>query len=52
MNIAPTKAYVYQPDRPRPDGKFYGVGGLQVFGCDESNLKGLTLKGGTEIRRI
>lgn len=52
MNIAPTKAYVYQPDRPRPDGKFYGVGGLQVFGCDESNLKGLTLKDATEIKRV
>ncbi|MEO1892486.1 MAG: hypothetical protein ABGX84_06715 [Alcanivorax sp.] len=44
MNNEPTRAYVYQPMAPRPDGKFYGVGGLAAFGLsyDESNIQGIT----------
>jgi hypothetical protein len=52
MNIEPTKAYVYQPDKPRPDGKFYGVSGPHSLGFADGNLKGLTLKDANEIARV
>ena len=45
MNISPPKkAYVYQPMAPRPDGRFYGVAGLEAFGLsyDEAKIKGIT----------
>ena len=50
MNIAPTKAYVYQPHRPRPDGT-YGVSGLHSLGFADGT-KGLTLKDANEIARV
>ena len=43
MNIEPTTAYVYQPMPPQADGRFYGVGGLQLFGVDfDYRLQGIT----------
>ena len=43
MRTEPTKAYVYQPMPPQDDGKFYGVGGLHLFGVDiDHRVKGIT----------
>ena len=44
MDRTPTRAYVYQPMAPRPDGKFYGVGGLEAFGLpyDEAKIQGIS----------
>ena len=54
MDIETKKAYVYQPDPPRPDGKFYGVGGLTSFGIDydESVVKGVDKQTAEEIVRL
>lgn len=52
--IEPKKAYVYQPLPPREDGKFYGVGGLHLFGLDfdEAKMDGITRNDAEEIARV
>lgn len=54
MNIEPTKAYVYQPMAPKPDGRFYGVGGLHLFGLDfdEADLRGITRDDAEKIAKV
>lgn len=44
MKAEPKKAYVYQPFPPQADGRFYGVGGLHLFGLsfDDAVLRGVT----------
>lgn len=43
MKTEPTQAYVYQPLPPQDDDKFYGVGGLHLFGVDiDHRVKGIT----------
>ena len=46
MNQEPKKAYVFQPMAPQEDGRFYGVGGLHLFGVDmdSANINGVTKK--------
>lgn len=51
MNIEPKHAYVFQPLAPTKDGKFYGVSGLDAFGCDDS-IKGIDKKTAEEIARF
>lgn len=53
MNTEPTKAYVYQPMPPQDDGKFYGVGGLHLFGVDwDLRLKGITKTDAEKVARL
>lgn len=54
MKTEPAKAYVYQPFPPQADGKFYGVGGLHLFGLDfdEANLRGVSKSDADEIARV
>jgi hypothetical protein len=54
MNIEPVEAYVYQPLPPQPDGKFYGVGGLTIFGLtsDEARIQGVDKQTASEIARV
>lgn len=53
MKSQPTKAYVYQPLPPQDDGKFYGVGGLHLFGLDfDERLQGITKKDAEEISKV
>lgn len=54
METEPTKAYVFQPIPPQADGKFYGVGGLHLFGLDfdEARLQGVTKEDAKEIVRV
>jgi len=44
MDMAPREAYVFQPDPPTKDGKFYAVGGLRVYGFEAGRITGLSLK--------
>ena len=54
MNINTNRAYVFQPLPPQPDGKYYAVCGLEVFGfsVDGSCIEGLTKRTAEEIARI
>ena len=54
MNTEPTKAYVYQPMPPQPDGKFYGVGGLHLFGLtiDDAKFDGVDKTSAEEVARV
>ena len=54
MKTTPDKAYVYQPMPPQEDGRFYGVGGLELFGIefDDAVLTGITKSDAEEVVRI
>ena len=53
MKAEPKQAYVFQPFPPKPDGRFYGVGGLHLFGLgmDEADMRGITKRDAEEIVR-